>query len=655
MEDKEELTRLQQELERVKLELAACQEKEQVAREAERYYRAFFDNGTDGVVVLDPATAMPIDFNDQVCRQLGYTREEFARLRVQDVETVESVAEVREHIRKVLIQGFDEFDTLHRSKSGEIRNVHVIAQVIEVGSRSVYFCIWRDITESKRLENSLRESEDRFHLTFNSSPDAVTINRLNDGVYVDVNEGFCRITGFSREEVIGKSSLELGIWDDPEVRARLVRDLKEKGYSENLETTFRRKDGSPIIGLMSANIIMLDGVPHNIAVSRDITQHKRLEKESLKIEKLESLGILAGGIAHDFNNVLTGIVGNLSLAKVLVDDDHRALKPLQDAEKAAFRAGELAHQLLTFARGGEPVKKVVDVNNLVKEALSLALRGSNVSHRLITSQDVHAIEADEGQISQVFHNIILNAVQAMPKGGVLTVMAGNAILAEPNPFGLQPGPYLHLFFNDQGCGIPTENLAKIFDPYFTTKEGGNGLGLASVYSIIKRHGGHISVQSTIGQGTGFNIYLPSVGSVAEPGPMNDIEVEVASHGGGAILVMDDEAMVRNIASGILNHLGYEVTICSNGADAVALYEAALASGYPFEAVFMDLTIPGGMGGKQAAEQILRLHPDAYLVVSSGYSNDPVISNFRKFGFRAAIAKPYTLKEFEAVLIAMSKV
>lgn len=654
MEDRSELTRLQRELERLRLQLAACQKKEQAAREAEICYRAFFENGTDGVVVLDPATAKPIDFNDQVCRQLGYTREEFAELRVQDVEAAENAKAVREHVRKILNKGFEEFDTLHRTKSGEIRNIHVIAQVIPVNNRSVYHCIWRDITESKRLENALRESEDRFHLIFNSSPDAVTINRLNDGVYVDVNEGFCRITGFCREEVLGKSSLELGIWNDPEVRARLVQDLKEKGYSENLETTFRRKDGSSIIGLMSANIIMLNGVPHNIAVSRDITQHKRLEKESLKIEQLESLGILAGGIAHDFNNVLTGIVGNLSLAKVFLDENNKALKPLQDAEKAAFRAGELAHQLLTFARGGEPVKKIVDVNNLIKEALSLALHGSNVSHHLIMSQDIHAIEADGGQISQVFHNIILNAVQAMPNGGVLTVTAENSTLTESNRFGLSPGPYLHLTLWDEGCGISTENLGKIFDPYFTTKQGGNGLGLASVYSIIKRHGGHISVQSTLSKGTGFNIYLPSVGSVIAPRPTGAAEPRVASHVGGAVLVMDDEAMVCNIAAGILGHLGYEVSTCSNGVEAIALYEVALASGNPFKVVFMDLTIPGGMGGKQAAEQILLLDPDAYLVVSSGYSNDPVISNFRKFGFRAAIAKPYTLKEFENILIAMSK-
>ena len=654
MENQVQLSLLQQELEKLKLEIASCRKREQAAREAESYYRAFFEKSTDGIVILDPESARPIEFNDQACRQLGYTRDEFAQIKVQDIEDLETDSNVKAHIRSIISKGFDEFETRHRTKSGEIRNVYVQAQVIQVGKKSVYHCIWRDITESKRMENSLRESEDRFRLTFSSNPDAVTINRLDDGVYVEVNEGFCRITGYTREEVIGKSSVDLGVWDDPKVRACLVGNLEERGYSENLETTFRRKDGSVIIGLMSARIITLHGVPHNIAVSRDITQHKLYEKERLKIEKLESLGILAGGIAHDFNNVLTGIVGNLSFARVFLDDAHKAVKPLQNAEKAAFRAGELAHQLLTFSRGGEPVKKLVDVKNLIEEALSLTLHGSKVSHDSIIPGNIHAIEADEGQISQVFYNIIINAVQAMPNGGIFRITAENILLKEANRFSLHPGPYVRVVLADQGDGIPLDNLEKIFDPYFTTKQGGNGLGLASAYSIINRHNGHINVQSTIDRGTVFSIYLPSIGETIGPAKKKESSQTVSTQGEGRVLVMDDEAMVLDVAADILTHLGNEVTICNNGVDAVSIYEESLASGKTFKAVFMDLTIPGGMGGKQAAQQILQLHPEANLIVSSGYSNDPVISNYKQYGFRAAITKPYTFLEFENILNTMVK-
>ncbi len=271
-----------------------------------------------------------------------------------------------------------------------------------------------DITERKKAEYALRESEDKFRLTFDSSPDSININRLADGLYVDINEGFTRITGYSRDDVLGKTSLELNIWGDPADRQKLTQGLQEKGFCENLEAQFRRKDGTFLHGLMSARVIYLKDVPHIISITRDITERKIYEKEQLKIEKLESLGVLAGGIAHDFNNILTGIRGNVSFAKVYLDTAHKSYKPLSEAEKATERARELAHQLLTFARGGEPVKKVVSPQNLVNEALTFVLHGSNVKGTVEIPDSIHAIEADEGQINQVFQNIIINATQAMP-------------------------------------------------------------------------------------------------------------------------------------------------------------------------------------------------------------------------------------------------
>ena len=334
-----------------------------------------------------------------------------------------------------------------------------------------------DITERKKAENALRESEDKFRLTFDSSPDSININRLDDGLFVAINEGFTRITGYNWDDVMGKTSMESTYGKNSEDRQKLVHGLQEKGFIENLEAEFRGKEGKRINGLMSARVINLKDVPHLISITRDITERKIHEKEQMKIDKLESLGILAGSIAHDFNNILTGIMGNISFAKVYLDTAHKSYKPLAEAEKATERAGDLAHQLLTFARGGEPIKKVVSSQTLMHEALTFILHGSNVKGTMDIPDSIHAFEADEGQISQVFQNIIINATQAMPGGGILTVTAKNEQFYKNNPLSLPPGPYIRLTFTDQGRGISDEDLKKIFDPYFTTKSTGIGLGL----------------------------------------------------------------------------------------------------------------------------------------------------------------------------------
>lgn len=501
----------------------------------------------------------------------------------------------------------------------------------------------------RRLNNTLRESEDKFRTTFDFNPDAVTISRLDDGCYVDINRGFTKITGFTREEVIGKTLLELNLWHHPADRSILIQGLREKGFYQNLETQFRLKDGSIIIALISARLISHKGVTHFLSVARDITELKKFEYEKLKFEKLESLGVLAGGIAHDFNNILTGIMGNISFAKIFLDTTHKSSKPLAQAERAAVRAGELAQQLLTFARGGQPIKHVVSLKHLVDEALSFTLRGSNVKGIVDIPESIHAFEADGGQMTQVFHNIIINATQAMPGGGVLKVSARNELLNGKNSFSLPPGPYLRLTFIDQGCGIPADDLKKIFDPYFTTKSTGTGMGLSSVHSIVHRHGGHIQAASTVGKGTTFTIHLPSIGKASAHCQEETPGQSVVKHIGGSVLFMDDEEVIIDVASSILAYLGYKVTTCSNGEETIDHYKASMDSDSPFLAVIMDLTIPGGMGGKQAAERILSQFPNACLIVSSGYSNDPIMSNYRDYGFSGAIAKPYNIQKFQEVL------
>jgi len=316
------------------------------------------------------------------------------------------------------------------------------------------------------------------------------------------------------------------------------------------------------------------------------------------------------------------------------------------------RARELTQQLLTFAKGGAPVKKVVSLRDLVRESVSLVLHGSNVMGTVDIPDSIHAIEADEGQMSQVFHNIIINAKQAMPDGGTLTVTAQNENLNNANSMALPDGSYIRLSFTDQGCGIPNDDLKIIFDPYFTTKSSGNGLGLASVHSIINRHGGYIGASSVVGKGTTFTIYLPSIGETYSKYQTDLVRQTTGDHAGGAILVMDDEKMIRDMTTEMLEHLGYQVTTCENGAGAITLYKAARESGAPFSAVIMDLTIPGGMGGKEAAQQILAINPDVCLIVSSGYSNDPIMSDYRTYGFNGAMAKPYNIVELGQMLSSL---
>ena len=386
---------------------------------------------------------------------------------------------------------------------------------------------------------------------------------------------------------------------------------------------------------------------------RDVTGHKKHQQEQLKIEKLESLGLLAGGIAHDFNNILTGVMGNISFAQMLLDPSHKAFKPLAEAEKASLRATELARQLLTFARGGEPIRKTISLRDVVNESVELVLSGSNVKGIVDIPDTTHAIDADEGQMSQVLHNIIINASQAMPGGGTLTVSAQNETLADANAMFLPPGGYVRLTISDQGCGMPEEVMTKIFDPYFTTKSAGNGLGLASAYSIISKHGGNIGVHSVVGRGTTFTIHLPSIGEThPDLAAESTAKGGAEQHGGGSILVMDDDAMIRDFTDMMLSELGYQVMTCTDGAEAIRLYEHALQSGCPFGAVIMDLTIPGGMGGKEAARQLLAVDAKAKLIVSSGYSNDPIMSDYPAYGFSAAVAKPYRINDLGQVLISL---
>lgn len=390
----------------------------------------------------------------------------------------------------------------------------------------------------------------------------------------------------------------------------------------------------------------------NASLQREMDEKEKMQEDLIRVQKLESTALLAGGIAHDFNNILSIVIGNLSLAQMGAEKGKNISKILMDTEKACFRARDLTKQLLTFSKGGAPVKKTMPVTDLIKETVIFALRGSNVGYDFSITPDLLPVNVDEGQINQVISNIVINASHAMPEGGTVMVMAKNTDIETENTFPtpLSPGSYIRISIQDTGTGIAKKDLQSIFDPYFTTKPTGSGLGLATAHSIIEKHDGFISVHSQETKGTTFHIYLPASpekihGSIAH----TNAAMAKPSQGHGRILIMDDEEMIRTVVGELLKHLGYEPDFAEDGVEACKKYLEAMAKKENFSAVIMDLTIPGGMGGKEAVQQILKIDPGAKVIVSSGFSTDPVMADYKSYGFSGVVAKPFMVQELSAVL------
>ena len=467
------------------------------------------------------------------------------------------------------------------------------------------------------------------------------------GSFLYFNKKSEEITGYKLKDWYGKSFAPIILGEDLKMIEKVfIKTMEGKPHHYEL-SIYDHKRNLLILSVNTAPILKEGKAIGTVSFGRDITEKRKMEEELFKASKLESIGTLAGGIAHDFNNILAGIIGNITLAKLNSSSEDKIFKILTKMEKASFQAKDLTNQLLTFAKGGAPVKKVTLIKDLIKNSVRFALTGSSTGCNFSIPDDLWPVEIDENQIGQVINNLIINAVQAMQAGGVIKVIAENIYIDSEKVLPLNEGRYVKLSIKDMGTGISKEDLDKIFDPYYTTKEKGSGLGLSITYSIIKKHNGYITVESEVGVGTTFYIYLPAFEGeelTTEQKKENELIV-----GKGRILVMDDEPILRDVSGEMLRYIGYEVDFAENGKETIELYKKAKESGNPFDVVILDLTIPGGMGGEKAIKKLIKIDPGIKAIVSSGYSDDPIMASFSEYGFSGVILKPYKIQELSEVL------
>jgi PAS domain S-box-containing protein len=624
---------------------------EQALEDSERNYSEVFNATLEAIVILDPADGKILDANQSFHEKFGFGEQlpvELTLAECIDQDSLPSESLLQQIMDETMQsgEGLFECDCL---AGGDCNGFWCEAslQKIELRGRRLLLAMLRDISERRQADKAFRRQLE-FSSTLLETIPIPVFHKNNRLVYTGCNAAFEKIVGLPREKIIGKQVHE--VWPDKlaDIYEQSDRELLANKGSTVFETQLRAADGKLMdIMLYKATYQNEAGKVLGIVCGiMDLTERKQMEVDRNKAERMESIGLLAGGIAHDFNNLLTALLGNISLSRLMADEsgNEQLDDLLSEAEKAGKRAGGLTKQLLTFSKGGSPVKEIVALEGLVRESAGFALRGSNVSCQFNIQPGLWATEVDPGQISQVLNNLVINAKQAMPSGGGITISTANTTFDKPMPGSGLIGRYVLVEISDQGEGIDEANLPRIFDPYYTTKPKGSGLGLPTCYSIIKRHSGHIDVASKVGEGTVFSIYLPATSGETTSAPEDSTEATSRS---ARLLVMDDEEPIRRVVTAMLEVIGHSADSAADGEQALRMYHEAMEAGNAYDVVILDLTIPGGMGGRETIEKLRELDPKVRALVSSGYSNDPVVASFTDFGFHGVVSKPYQVKELQA--------
>jgi two-component system cell cycle sensor histidine kinase/response regulator CckA len=623
---------------------------EESLRRSEESYRGLF-NGVGEAIFVQDREGRFLDVNAAAERMYGYLHDYFIGKFPLDLAAhgkndfnVLGVA-----LEKAFAGERQRFEFWGQRANGEVfpKEVRLVHGTYQ--GQDVIFASADDITERKRVEDALQSSEARFRTIIENASTGILVVDVETRHLRYANPEICRMLGYSHDELMGLDITAIHpLAERNAVIEKFVGDRNMQTVC-NMQTACLRKDGTVFPVEIKSAILELDGKLCHAGFFTDTSERRLLEEEQLKTQKLEAIGTLAGGIAHDFNNLLQGVFGYISLAKLARNDGEKSFTALEQAEKALHMSVRLTNQLLTFAKGGQPLKKTINLWPVIENAAKFALSGSRSGYRIIVGNNLWEAEADEGQIGQVIQNIVLNADQAMPQGGRVDISVRNIDSSVKYlPKGLRGDKYIEIAIKDSGIGIPEQYLNKIFDPYFTTKERGSGLGLATSYSIVTNHGGLIDAKSEVGKGTTFFVYLPAISTTQKVDVVKPIAAAVSVRA-GTILVMDDEPVIRAVAGELLSALGQRVEFATSGEEAIEKYVKAIQADKRYDVVILDLTIRGGMGGAETVRKLKEIDENVVAVVSSGYSDDAVISNYRDRGFKAFLKKPYNVDDLRRVL------
>ncbi|MHB0878176.1 MAG: PAS domain-containing hybrid sensor histidine kinase/response regulator [Anaerolineae bacterium] len=624
---------------------------EETLRESEITLQSVLDASTESVFMMDP-DGVVLATNETAAVRLGVRASDLIGRRIYDFHPPDLAGSRRAQVSRAVQSGKPLRFEDQRAGMWLDSAVYPIRNAQgQVDRIAIY---GTDITERTRAQQALAVERQRL---------AVTLQAMGDGLIASDGEGRVtmmnrraeQLTGWQEEEALGTPLADVFIvrpgGGPPGHDGHLSESIHgtEQAAERQTRGVLLARDGTErLVTASAAPVSDETGGPGVVLVFQDVTLQQRIEEELLKANKLESLGILAGGIAHDFNNLLTGILGNIALARLDAPSGSQQEEVLEEAEKASLRGRGLTRQLLTFARGGEPLVRRTHLPPILVDAGGFAMRGARSTISFEIAADLWPAILDGDQICQVVQNLVINADQAMAAGGKVTLSAENVLVSESDGLPLPSGRYVRISVTDAGVGIPPHLLSRIFDPYFTTKPGGSGIGLAVAYSVVAKHEGHIAVQSSVGEGSEFYVYLPAVdGSPAlTPEPGNGRQPR------RRVLVMDDEPVVRRVAQRMLKKLGYQAVTVSDGAEAVAAYREAAAEGEPFDLVILDLVVAAGMGGLEAMSGLQRLDPGVRAIVSSGAAQGGMAADFTSYRFAGWLAKPYSFEDLEATLTAV---